>query len=216
MNEGRIKDIVSIHRGIRRHLRDRLEEFRSIWEGKDHYRAFKELVFCLLTPQSKAKAGWSAVEELERCGLLLGGKEEEIARHLSGVRFHNNKARYVALAQRRFVRGNKPELSEVFSRGEDVKALRDFLVKEIKGYGYKEASHFLRNIGLGRDIGILDRHILRSLMDLGVIDSIPKALGRKAYLEIEARMRDFSAQIRIPMDELDFVFWYRATGEVFK
>ncbi len=216
MREKDLEDIISIHRKIRREIRERLGEFHTIWEEKDHYRAFKELVFCLLTPQSKAKTGWSAVEELERCGLLLRGRERDIARHLSGVRFHNNKARYVGLVQRRFVRGNRPDLSEVFSRGEDVRALRDFLVKEIVGYGYKEASHFLRNIGLGREIAILDRHILRSLVDLGVIDDLPRSMSKKTYLEIEERMRDFSAQIRIPLEELDFVFWYKATGEVFK
>lgn len=53
---------------------------------------------------------------------------------------------------------------------------------------YKEASHFLRNVGFGEDVAILDRHILRNLERLAVIDEIPKTLSPKLYLEIEDRL----------------------------
>jgi N-glycosylase/DNA lyase len=96
-------------------------------------------------------------------------------------------------------------------------AVRDWLVENIKGYGYKEASHFLRNIGLGRDIAILDRHILKNLKRYGVISKIPDSVGsRKVYLDIEERMRRFSKRSGIPMDALDLVFWSMQTGFIFK
>lgn len=52
---------------------------------------------------------------------------------------------------------------------------------------YKEASHFLRNVGFGENIAILDRHILRNLVKLEVIDELPKTLTPKLYLEIEEK-----------------------------
>jgi len=82
--------------------------------------------------------------------------------------------------------------------------------------GYKEASHFLRNIGLGKDMAILDRHILKNLKAFGVINDIPRALSRKKYLEIEEKMRKFSHEIGIPISHLDLLFWSRQTGEIFK
>ena len=62
---------------------------------------------------------------------------------------------------------------------------RDWLAQDprIKGLGYKEASHFLRNIGF-KGYGILDKHIVRSLFELGVIDSPkpPTTRGRRTSL----------------------------------
>ena len=63
--------------------------------------------------------------------------------------------------------------------------------------GYKEASHFLRNIGLGYDIAILDRHILKNLKLFNVIDEIPSSISKKKYFEIEEKMRNFSKKIKL-------------------
>ncbi len=93
---------------------------------------------------------------------------------------------------------------------------REWLVGNVKGMGYKEASHFLRNIGLGRDLAILDRHILKNLVRFGVIPDIPRSLGRGRYLKIEVAMSDFARLINIPMSHLDMLLWYMGAGEVFK
>jgi len=80
----------------------------------------------------------------------------------------------------------------------------------------KEATHFLRNIGLGKDLAILDRHILKNLNYYGVINELPKTLTKKKYLEIEDKMKKFSEEIKIPIDELDLLFWSEETGKIFK
>lgn len=98
----------------------------------------------------------------------------------------------------------------------DVYERREWLVKNIKGLGYKEASHFLRNIGFGKDIAILDRHILKNLNLLGVIKEIPESMGRKKYLGIEKNMAEFAKEIDIPLAHLDLLLWYKETGEIFK
>ena len=94
---------------------------------------------------------------------------------------------------------------------------RDWLATEprIKGVGYKEASHYLRNIGF-KGYGILDKHIVRCLAELGVIDLWKPPTGRNRYLETEARMREFSGDVGIDFDELDLVLWSMKTGEVLK
>ena len=94
--------------------------------------------------------------------------------------------------------------------------MREWLVSNLKGIGYKEASHFLRNIGMGKNIAILDRHILKNLQKHGAIKEIPKSLTPKKYVEIENQMRDFSRKVKIPMEEIDLLFWSEETGEVFK
>jgi len=66
------------------------------------------------------------------------------------------------------------------------------------------------------NLAILDRHILKNLKKLSVIENIPGSLSRRSYLDIERKMRDFAEEIGIPMAHLDFVLWYRETREVFK
>jgi len=98
----------------------------------------------------------------------------------------------------------------------DMKEARDYLVANVKGYGYKEASHFLRNIGKGADIAILDRHILRNLVALKAISEMPKSISRQKYLDIENAMTKFAKKVKIPLAHLDIVFWFKAVGEIFK
>ena len=99
---------------------------------------------------------------------------------------------------------------------DDILATRQWFAENVKGIGYKEASHFLRNIGLGKGLAILDVHILKNLIRHGVIKAVPKSLSRSKYLESEQKVRKFSEKIKIPMDELDILFWSNETGEIFK
>jgi len=93
---------------------------------------------------------------------------------------------------------------------------REWLVKHIKGLGYKEASHFLRNIGVGEKFAILDRHIMRNLIKFKVIEKLPKSMSPKIYIEIEQKMKQFANKNKIPLCELDLLFWSMETGSIFK
>ena len=93
---------------------------------------------------------------------------------------------------------------------------REWLVQNVHGIGYKEASHFLRNVGSGEGIAILDRHILKNLLKHGAIAEIPKTLTKKRYLEIEERMRAFARKVKIPMEHMDLLLWAEEAGMVFK
>ena len=93
---------------------------------------------------------------------------------------------------------------------------RNLVSKNIKGLGLKEAAHFLRNIGHGEEVAILDRHILKNLVKYGVIPEIPKSLTAKKYHEIEQKMFKFARKIGIHPAALDLLFWSEETGEVFK
>ncbi len=196
----------------------RLNHFRSVFKRPDRF-IFKELCFCLLTPQSKARTCDKAIEKLYSSMLLFNGTEKDISDNIRDIRFRNNKARYIILA-RDFFTGSKTKkitIKKTIQKYEkDIPALRLWLVKNIKGMGMKEASHFLRNIGKGDDIAILDRHILRNLKRYEIIDSIPKTITPKRYIEIENCVRKLSEDTKIPMDALDLLFWSEETGEIFK
>ena len=206
-----VNEIKRIHFSLQEDIQKRLEDFRL---KKNDEEIFAEMIFCLLTPQSKAKLCWHAVENLLKKDLLLKGDNKQIVEELKGVRFKYKKGGYIMEARKFFMKndGIKQRLEKFRDAGE----AREWLVNNVKGMGYKEASHFLRNIGLGENLAILDRHILKNLNLLGVIQKIPDSLSKKKYMEIEKKMKKFAEEIGIKMSHLDLVLWYKETGEIFK
>ncbi|HRR30635.1 MAG TPA: N-glycosylase/DNA lyase [Candidatus Sumerlaeia bacterium] len=206
----RLKKLLRLYERIRPQIEERLAEFRAIGEQKKPDELFAELAFCLLTPQSNAHQCWTALECLRERHLLFNGEASEIAPHLAGrARFHRTKSRNICAA-----RANLSALIERLSAPPNE--LRRWLVENIRGIGWKEASHFLRNIGLGGDLAILDRHILRQLAAFGVIPAVPRSMSASQYLQIEERMREWAACVNIPIAHLDLLFWYQTKGELFK
>lgn len=198
-------------------IKKRLEEFKTIWREGNNRDIHVELSFCILTPQSKAKNAWQAITTLRDNGLLFQGSADEIVEYLNIVRFKNNKAKYL-VELREQMKDENGELitKDFFEKFETPANAREWIVKNIKGMAYKEAGHFLRNVGFGEEVAILDRHILRNLVRLEVIDEIPKTITPKLYLAIENKMKEYCKNVGIPMDELDLLLWYIEAGEIFK
>ncbi len=209
-----MKELLKSYEERREEIRRRLLEFQRVWKKPDE-RIFAELCFCLCTPQSSAKVCNAALEKLEKTGMLYKADQPIIEKNLKGVRFRRNKARYIVEARKLFTHKGRLNIKPKIRFGDPVR-IREWLVENVKGLGYKEASHFLRNIGLGENLAILDRHILKNLLALGVIDEIPKTLTKKRYLEIEKKARKFARKIGIPLAELDLLLWSKETGFVFK
>jgi len=212
-----LKEIKELHSLEKEKIAARLADFKKVFKKNSEDELFYELVFCLLTPQSKAKSCWGAIENLKAKNLLKNPHDKKIAKELQRkVRFHNNKAKYVVAARELFLKNGKVDIKSKLLEFKDTKIARDWLVENIKGMGLKEGSHFLRNIGFGKHIAILDRHILKNLKLLGVIKEMPKSLTQNVYFEIEEKMSRFADKIGIPLDHLDLLFWRKETGEYFK
>ena len=94
------------------------------------------------------------------------------------------------------------------------KPLREWIVKNIKGLGLKESSHFLRNIGFD-DYAIIDFHIVDLLVKYNIIQR-PKSLTKKKYLEIEETLRKIAEKTNLTLAELDLYLWYMETGKILK
>jgi N-glycosylase/DNA lyase len=189
-------------------IRERLDAFRRI-PPDEH---FFELAYCILTPQSSALHAGAALEALReaRCFDRPAQCAEILRRKAHYIRFHNTKAARLADAWERF-----PEVAARLATASPGHDHRIWLVRNVKGLGWKEASHFLRNIGYG-ELAILDRHILRNLKHHGVLAAIPQHLTPWRYRSIENRFRRFAAEVGITMDELDLLFWSRETGQILK
>lgn len=189
-------------------VRGRMEEFERA--GGSEEGLFGELCFCILTANFSAEGGIGIQRAIGDGFLRLSERELfERLREL-GHRYPRARAKYIVEA-RRFYGKLKDRL-----RGfPDAKAAREWLVEDVKGLGYKEASHFLRNVGF-KDVAIIDRHVLRFLRGKGLIKEIPKSLGKGRYLELERLLSAIAGRLGISAGELDLYIWYRMTGKVLK
>jgi len=211
-----IDRIKAVHSQRKREIRKRLGEFRDVWKTGSDERLWEEMVFCFFTGGCSARMGLNAVEAVRP--LLMDGSQEQLASALSGVhRYPNARSRYI-VASRNFLREHCDlRLREHLSSFDCHFDRRDWLVKEkgIKGLGYKEASHYLRNIGLKR-YAILDKHILKCLAELKIIDDPKPPNTRSRYLIIEEKLKSLAETAHIDFDELDLVLWSMKTGIILK
>ena len=210
----KIYQLKELYSKLKFDIKKRIAEFEKLRNASDE-RIFAELAFCLCTPQSKATVCWRAIKRLYNSGKLFTGSYQEILKFLEGIRFKETKAKYILLAREQFSKNGKIVIKNKFNLGNEY-YLREYFANNVKGLGFKEASHFLRNVGIAKQLAILDVHILKSLHELKVISQIPKSLSKRKYLEIEKAMQQFSRKIGIPMRELDLLLWASKTGFVFK
>jgi len=211
-----IEKIRYEHHRRRNQIADRLEEFDGVWRSENDDRVWEEMVYCFFTGGCSAKMGLRSVEAVRP--LLRTGSQPEMATALTGVhRYPNARSRYVA-ASREFLEGDCSFRIKDRLRSFDCHhERRDWLVKEkgIKGLGYKEASHFLRNVGF-RGYAILDKHVLNCLAELKIIDDPKPPSTRSKYLTVEEKLRQFASEIDIDFGEMDLVLWSIKTGEILK
>ncbi|MEO0249786.1 MAG: N-glycosylase/DNA lyase [candidate division WOR-3 bacterium] len=185
----------------------RLNEFSRVGAGQLD-GIFNELCFCILTANCSAERGIRAQKEIGDGFSALPEPELKAKVREIVCRFYNNQTRFIIEA-----RCKKAALVEAL-RNKNGKEVREWLVKNVKGLGYKEASHFLRNIGYS-DVAIVDFHIMDLLERHGVIKR-SNVLTRKKYLEIEDKLRRLSVRAGLSLAELDLYLWYGETGKVLK
>jgi N-glycosylase/DNA lyase len=213
-----VERVVAIHRARRKEIKTRLDEFDEVWRNGSDARLWEELAFCIFTAGASARMGLNSVDAVR--SLLLDGEPEEMTQALKKAgahRFPVARPRYIVTTRAYFRANFDMSLRKRLRSFRDPFERRDWLAqeKQIKGLGYKEASHFLRNIGV-KGHAILDKHVMKCLAEVGVVESPKPPANRKNYLEVEQRLLQFSRDIKVNCDELDLVLWSMKTGEILK
>ena len=220
MNTVQLEALQHSYHTKRAPISARMAEFAAL-RAADDALLFEELVYCIFTAGASAKMGFNSVARVRRH--LRRGTHAKLETLLMGAhRYPRARSGYVVTTREFLQRDCGLRLRERLASfggdgGDDAEARRDFFArnKGVKGIGYKEASHYLRNIGYC-GYAILDKHILRTLHECGVIAAPDAPTTKKKYLALEERMRDFAATLRINFDELDLLLWSNKTGEIMK
>lgn len=213
-----VEHIRATHKARGKEICARLNQFRDVWRNGSDDRLWEELVFCIFTAGASARMGFRAIEAIRP--LLVNGSREDMTlalRKAGAHRFPVERPGYIVVTRSYLREHCDLKLREKLKSFADPIERRDWLAREkqIKGLGYKESSHFLRNIGL-MGHAILDKHVMNCLTDLKVVEAPKPPATRAHYLETEDRLRLFAREIRIDFDELDLVLWSMKTGEVLK
>jgi len=194
-------------------IRARLREFKDVFEKGDDRRIFEELAFCILTSAVGPKVGLMSLNAIR--DVLLEGSEDDLYRKLQGVHKYPERAGFIVETREYLKKEFDFKLKDLILSFKDPLERRDFFAsnKGIRGIGYLQASHFLRNIGFS-GYAILDKNVMLSLYQFGVIDSPRPPTTRKKYLEIEEKLKGFAKELGIGFDELDLLLWSERTGRV--
>ncbi|MFN7088617.1 MAG: N-glycosylase/DNA lyase [Candidatus Paceibacteria bacterium] len=193
---------------IRKMVASRIQKLKQNFSSEK--KVFSELCFCLLTANERAT---KAIEIQEKIGDgFLKLPKEKLVLFLKNhkYRFYNSRANYIIEARKHY-----GKLRKTFSKLETDNAKREWLVENVLGFGYKEASHFLLNLGF-YSLAILDKHIINIMYKHGLIAELPKRLGKKTYLEYEAKLGTLCKKLGVSQGELDFYLWYMETGKILK
>jgi N-glycosylase/DNA lyase len=192
---------------------ERIREFREV-QVMDTYKWYEELVYCLLTAYASAITGQRCLNALSQRGAVLEGDLDRVESCLieEGHRFASRRAEYIYES-----RELAPVLKARVQSFDDSKNAREWVVKNVKGIGWKEGSHFLRNVGYF-DLAILDRHIIRNMAEFGLVEEkeAEKGLTKKRYLHYEHVLSNVAREIEMPLGVMDLYLWYRKTGKVLK
>jgi len=211
-----IKEIKKAHAERRDQIRERLDQFAAVWKRGDDRELWEEMVFCFFTGGCSAAMGLRSVEAVRP--VLMDGDQTQIANALAGFhRYPNARAGYVVHSREFLKERYNLELRKKLHDFDCSLERRDWLVREkgIKGLGYKEASHYLRNIGF-RGYAILDKHVLNCLSELKIIDDPKPPNTRAKYLTVEDQLRKLTRRLNIDFDELVLVLWSMKTGVILK
>ena len=158
-------------------IQRRIAELRKGWTKSDE-GVFAELCYCILIAGTGAKKTIQVVDALEKESLLFQGSRQKIKQYMqdNACNCSGDKLEYILKWREQFSNKGyiriKKELEDRFLKqnGWDIHGAREYLVslnEEIEkgGIGWKVASQFLRNvgIGLGHNIAVLDTHIRKDL-----------------------------------------------------
>ncbi|MFP4567767.1 MAG: hypothetical protein ACLFN8_02380 [Candidatus Woesearchaeota archaeon] len=189
----------------------KLKEFEHISKASEK-KLFEEMAFCVFAANSSAEMGLLATKLLRPildCGTLDDYKQAVYKK----VRFYNKRTEYLFYNKLKLKEMNLT-LKEIINIPNKYEK-RSIIKNNFKGFGLKEASHFLRNTGT-KGLCIIDKHVMTVIKDLKVIDKDTQIKRDEDYYAIEQKIITFAKDHKLNLDILDLAAWSYMTGKIIK
>jgi len=203
-----INNFLEHYKRREKEAEQKLKEFEK---KKNSEEIFEEMTFCVFAANSSAEMGLLAVTLLKPV-IHKGSLDDYKQRTYKKVRFYNKRSEYL-FYNREKIKNEKINLLNLLKKEPEEKRL--FVKENFKGFGFKEASHFLRNTGT-KGLCIIDKHVLNVMFDLKVIKKKNPPKNLKEYLNYEKKIKSFAKKYNLDVDVLDLVMWSYKTGKILK
>ena len=198
------------------------------WKQLSEKSLLFELTISILGSQCTYELALAATEELDKSGLFVNpvaiySKHEyfnlvystlskPIYRKEWGVqgrryRFYESRSNYITESIWN-VYNNYGSIKKLISSLSELNNVRETLIRLIKGFGPKQASHFLRNIGYAENIAVLDTHVLDYMHIKGMVDKPLKSISNlKLYEKVETILRELINIFNYTLACIDQAIW---------
>ncbi|MEQ4487952.1 MAG: hypothetical protein AAC990_05945 [Dehalococcoides mccartyi] len=200
----------------------------SDWLKMDEYALWHEMVACILGSRVVFESAQRATDHLHTLGLLnvrqalldLGKSEQLIYDALSfpllsieqrgfGRRYPFPKLRANHIRrtiESLYMPGHT--INQILATAKDAKDARLRIMSAAVGIGPKQASLFLRNIRYTNDLAILDTHVLKYMILIGLLEPDFRGLSNLfSYEVVENLLLEYSLRRGVLLSKLDTAIW---------
>jgi len=199
------------------------------WQLRTEEELLHEASVCIFSSQVVFEIAEAAVQRLREQGLLRAQRHTvgraEYERHLSAAlteplaveragniryvrpRFKNRLASLLATTVTT-MRAQGQSLRKTLCSASSAREAREYLIKQVWGFGPKQASLFLRRVGYCAELAVLDTHILDYLRVARGINPKSNALARLVgYEQIEVEFQRVAAEFGHSVGCVDLAMW---------
>ena len=195
------------------------------WHLRTEEELLHEACVCMFSSQMVFEVAEAAAGRIKDRGLLRATRMDDYEQRLALAlyepltveqggkirqvrpRFRNRLAALLATTMSTMREQGQSLRSTLFSAG-SAREARELLVKQVWGFGPKQASLFLRRVGYCAELAVLDTHILDYLRVARGIDPKPGALSRlSGYERIEVEFQRVAAEFGHPVGCVDLAMW---------
>jgi len=214
---------------ISSHIKNK-DENRIFWSDFSEEQLGCSLVSCILGSRVLYETANACTFHLYRKGLLTpsnlvanpGKFEKRLANELSkpifppfnknkGRRYQYSKSKsdYIVRTAIEIYRDNNTNLKTILARCQNGYEAREILREKAIGIGYKQASLFLRNISYSENLAILDSHVMRYMVLLGMVenDTDLRPSNEKDYIKLENTLCKYAILNDKSISTLDIAIW---------
>lgn len=220
MNKHSAENLLNAVAAICPDIQYRVQDFRKKYDERS---LWWELSSCILSSQVPYPLAIAAADEIDRKELLFRScsDKEWLEKKITGVltkplnvegkprayRFPIVRTRNLVQCHT-IITNTKNSLTELIYSFDNANEARKWFVKYIPGIGPKQASMFLRNVGISYDLAILDRHVLNYMSKLGIYSGTKISIANlKQYYKHEAILQKHAYDLSCPVGLLDWAIW---------
>lgn len=184
---------------------------------------WRELSCCILSSQVRYELARAVASAIEDRGALFATHKawDLVASDLETViggtfvvagrpcryRFPTTKSHQIAKTWSA-IREQSQTLGEFLFGFDDMMEVREWLVRHAPGLGPKQSSMFLRNAGLTLDLAVLDRHVVRYMEAVELLErGVHHTARLEDYRATESVLRRHADEFGYRVGLLDWAIW---------